>query len=299
MKHFSLFLLLTLPMLSMAQEGEYYQKQPTKRTYTIVLKDGTELRGELIRQDSSEAVIQTQNLGEVRLKADQIVRMEQENVRGEGAVYPNPFPQTMRLTPTAFSAQKGKVYFRNYVLYFSQFEYGITDNWSVGTTFFTFVPTALFSLNTKVSVPVSGRVRLGLSAQYVSLRFDGLFTPTGQNANQGLGYVQGIVTTGDRQNNTTFGLGESVSNGDLSRNLVGTFGLVRKVSPGLTFISENLILFGSGRVDFAGVLSAGLRFDRRRHAFDLAAYVPLVFGPGVSPTITLVPFASYHLRIGK
>jgi hypothetical protein len=295
-------LLTLLPLLAAAQE-DYYQKKntpvPGRHPYTILLKDGTQLRGELLRQDSTEAVIRTKNLGEVRLKSDQIVRIEQEGAQAEGTGFPNLFSQTMRLAPTAFSAEKNKLYYRNYFLYFSQFEYGITDNWSVGTTFFTFLPTAIFSLSTKVSLPVSSRVRLGISAQYMGVRLNGLPGNSGNSTVEGIGYVQGIVTTGDRQNNTSYGLGWSVSNGELSRNVVGSFGLVRKVSPKLSFITENFVLFGSGAVDFSGVLSAGVRFDRRRHAFDLAAYIPIVIGRNISTPITFVPYASYHIRIGK
>lgn len=260
--------------------------------YTIVLRDGTELRGEILRQDSTEAVIRTRNLGEVRLRSDQIVRIEQESARDEGQTYFNLFSQTMRMAPTAFSAEKGRVYYRNYFLYISQFEYGVSDSWSVGATFYSFLPTNAFSLNTKVSLPVGNRVRLGINAQYAAIRFDGFL--------EGIGYVQGIVTTGDRQNNTTYGVGATVSNGDVSRNFVGTFGLVRKVSPKLTFISENFVLFGGGTlVDFVGVVSGGVRFDRRRHAFDLAAYIPIIIGRNFNGPITFAPFGSYHLRIGK
>lgn len=302
MKHCLLYTLLLLPFCSIAQD-DYYQKkngQPkplARPVYTIVLKDGTELRGELLRQDSTEAVIRTRNLGEVRLRADQIIRIERQDGREPGGTYANLFPQTMRIAPTAFSAEKGRLYYRNYLLYFSQFEYGINENWSVGTTFFSFAPTNLFSLNTKVSFPVSNRVRVGINAQYAALRFNNfLFN---NNVYADISYLQGIVTTGDRQNNTTYGLGWSIANGDVSRNFIGTFGLVRKVSPKLTFIAENFVLFGSGGVDFAGLVSAGIRFDRRRHAFDLAAYVPLVFERNSRLTFTLTPFASYHLRIGK
>lgn len=302
MKHLSLVLLLLLPLLAVAQDDYYQpgkQSAPTKRTYSILLKDGTQLRGELVRQDSSEAVIRTPNLGEVRLKSDQIVRMEQVGAQADGNYFPNLFPQTMRIAPTAFSAEKGRVYYRNYLLYFSQFEYGITDNWSVGTTFFSFVPTALFSLNTKVSLPVSGRVRLGINAQYAAIRSDGFIVNGSRGSLEGIGYVQGIVTTGDRRNNTTYGLGWSVSNGELSRNFVATFGLVRKINPKLSFITENFVLLGRGTIDFAGVLSAGIRFDRRRHAFDLAAYIPFVIGSRNLGLVTFAPYGSYHLRIGK
>lgn len=298
-KYLFLVVLALLPLLAAAQD-DYYQPKPTKRIYSIVLKDGTRLRGELVRQDSVEAVIRTRDLGEIRLQSDQIVRIEQVGAQAEGDEFLNLFPQTMRFAPTAFSAEKKKVYFRNYALYVSQFEYGINDNWSVGTTFFTLVPTGLFSLNTKVSFPVSNRVRLGVNAQYVHARTDAFFfNRVGGGSSEGIGYVQGIVTTGDRRNNTTFGAGWSVSNGELSRNLIGTFGIVRKVSPKLTFISENFVLFGQGSIDFAGMLSAGIRFDRRRHAFDLAAYVPLLIGSNTRTIVTLIPFGSYHLRIGK
>lgn len=300
MKHILLTLVLLLSLRAVAQD-EYYapNKQPAsaKRTYRIVLKDGTQLRGEMVRQDSTEAVIRTRNLGEIHLKPEQIVRIEQEGTQAQGEVYPNLFPQTMRIAPTAFSAEKNKVYYRNYFLYVSQFEYGINENWSIGTTFYSFAPTNLFSLNTKVSMPVGGRVRLGISAQYAAVRADGFVGNGGPLAS--IGYLQGLVTTGDRQNNTTFGLGWSLSNGELSRNVIGTFGLVRKVSPKLSFITENFVLFGTGSLDFAGVLSAGIRFDRRRHAFDLAAYIPLLVGRSVNTSIVFIPFGSYHLRIGK
>lgn len=298
MKLVLLYALILLPFLSAAQDDDYYQSRPRpnkqtgRPTYTIVLRDGTQLRGELLSQDSTEAVIQTPNLGEIRVATDQIVRIERQEAREPGRNYPNVFAQTMRVAPTAFPAEKGRVYYRNYYLYISQFEYGITDNWSVGTTFYSFLPTDAFSLSTKVSLPVSSRVRLGVNAQYAAIRFDGSL--------EGISYVQGIVTTGDRQNNTTYGIGATVSKGQVSNNLVGTFGLVRKVSPGLTFISENFVLFGGGTdVDFAGVVSGGIRFDRRRHAFDLAAYIPVIFAPDFNGPITFVPFGSYHLRIGR
>lgn len=304
MKHWLLYALLLLPLLATAQD-DYYQKQPrpTKQTgrpvYTIVLRDGTELRGEVLRQDSNEVIIRTRNLSEVRLHTDQIIRIEHPGVGEPVETFPNLFPQTMRLAPTAFSAEKGRLYYHNYNLSLSQFEYGITDNWSVGTTFITFFPPAFFSLNTKVSFPVSSRVRLGVNAQYAALRFNDIFFG---HVFADLGYLQGIVTTGDRQNNSTFGVGWSVTNGNLSHNVIGTFGLVRKVSPRLTFISENFVLFGRGVnriIGFAGLLSAGIRFDRRRHAFDVAAYVPLLVERNRGTIITFTPFGSYHLRIGK
>ena len=300
MKHILLFLLFALPLLATAQD-DYYKKKPADRSYIITLKDGTQLRGEIVRQDSIEAIIRTRDLGEVRVDAGQIVRTEQRGAETPEGTFPNIFPQTMRLAPTAFSAEKGRGYYRNYLLYFNQFEYGISDNWSVGTSFFLLRPWGLFSLNTKFTLPVSNRVRLGLNAQYVVLQNGGFLR--GNNAGyEGVGYIQGLATLGDRQNNSTVGLGWSLSNGSVSRNVVGSFGLVRKISPKLSFITENFILFGDGSISFSSLLSAGVRFDRRKHAFDLAAYVPIVSyrAGGIRETSAVfIPFGSYYLRLGK
>ncbi len=315
MKYLLLFLFL-LPALTQAQDDDYYRKNPNrqqpKREYTVLLKDGTSLRGEVVRQDSVEAVVRTRNLGEVRVPADQIIKIElrPEIIDGPPVsaeqqppadTYINQFPQTMRLASTALQAEKRKLYFRNYVLYISQFEYGISDNWSVSASFFTLRPSAAFSVSTKFSLPVSNRVRVGASVQYAGVQSGGILSG-GNQLFEGITYVQGLVTTGDRQNNVTYGAGWTISNGEVSRNFVATFGLVRKVSPKLSFITENFALLGSGvnrSVDFAGLLSAGIRFDRRRHAFDLAAYVPLVFARNDAVGFTLIPFGSYHLRISK
>ena len=323
MKHLVLLLFLLLPVLTQAQDDDYYRKNPNrrlpKREYSVLLKDGTSLRGEVISQDSVEAVIRTPNLGEVRVPVGQIVKIElrsepspanatttqpyrnEESSRSATETFINQFPQTMRLAPTAFQAEKGKLYFRNYFISISQFEYGITDNWSVSTSFLSILPTVAFSLNTKFSLPVGERVRIGASVQYAGIGLTGIFV-NGNRVFEGITYIQGLVTTGDRQNNTTFGAGWTISNGELSRNFVTTFGLVRKVSPTLSFITENFVLLGAGvnrSVDFAGMLSGGIRFDRRRHAFDLAAYIPIIFESGTYIGINPGPFASYHLRISK
>jgi len=316
MKHLCLFLLLLLPMLVRAQDDEYYRKNPAqkplKRTYIVTLKDGTTLRGELMSQDSTGAVIRTRNLGEVRIPAGQIITIEQPAERAtrtttdstrQRTAEPgiNLFPQTMRYAPTAFTAEKQNVYFRNYGLYVSQFEYGITDNWSVSASFFSVLPTAAFSLNTKVSIPVGERVRVGATAQYAAVRTNGLFNG-GVGLYDGITYVQGLVTTGDRQSNTTYGLGWTVAGGEISRNLLATFGLVRRLNSRLTFISENFVLLGSGvsrSTNFAGMLSGGFRIPRRRFAFDVALYAPIIFARNDRPLFFLAPFVSYHLRITK
>lgn len=295
MQSFLLGFLLLLATSALAQT-DYYQKEqskPARRQYLITLQDGSQLRGELIRQDSLEAVIKTSNLGQVVINASQITSMvavDADKSTTSSGGYPNLFPQYLNFTPTAYQAERGKLYYRNSILYFSQFDYGINDNWSVGAGFFTFVPTALFSLNTKVSFPVSKTVRLGIQGQYIN--GTGLLDVL----NNGLGYVQGIASFGTSQRNITVGLGAVFNRGKLADGKVLTVGIVRKMTPSLTFISENHVFIGPD----AGTnltVSGGVRFDRRRHSFDVSVLLPFINDSG--STFFIFPNASYQIRIGR
>jgi hypothetical protein len=270
---------------------------PGQRQYLFTLRNGTKVRGQLIRQDTIGTIVRTSNLGEVRIPDGQLLRMEMTgsnsgNYGSNNGPFPNQFPQIMNLTPTAFSVARGKVYYHNYYLYISQFEYGITDNWSVGTTFYSFLPTNLFSIVTKFSVPVSARVRLGASAQYGVAQLGG--------EGSGIGFLRGIATFGDTQNNTTIGLGAVAGQGGISNGGLLTIGTVRKITPRTTLISENQILLGVRGGSSVILPSIGLRFDRKRHAFDLSVIVPVVtFNRNNSVPFFILPFGAYRLRLSK
>lgn len=282
-----------LSMVALAQDDFYKeQPKPVRRQYAITLQDGTKLIGELIRQDSLETVIKTRTMGQVTVKASQIVASEPVDGNAAATVgYPNRFPQYLNFTPTAYSAERGRLYYRNSLVFYNQLDYGMTDNWSVGAGVFIGPPITLLSLTTKVSFPVSKAVRLGVQGQY--------FTGNTFIFNRerfGFSYVQGIASIGTPQRNVTIGLGTILEQGRLGEVTLLTVGIVRKINPTLTFISENRVLVGPD-VDVNLFLSGGLRFDRRRHSFDIAATV--AYFPGLGSRIGLFPYASYQLRIGK
>ncbi len=275
--------------------------QPNQATvsptqYVVTLLDGTTLNGEVLSQDASRLVLKTTTIGTVYVPADQVVRMERVAVanslanRGEvsSAAYRNRFPQYLNFLPTAYQAESGRVYFRNSSVYISQFDYGITDNWSVGVSFFTFVPILFGSVGTKVSTPLGPRIRVGLQAQ---LLYGTLFDRVSST-----GLFLGVVSIGEPQNNVTVGLGTATNAKSLGQVL--SVSIVRSIKPSLTFISENLLLAGNGGLSL-GKLGAGIRFNRARHSFDLSLNIP--FGPdGVSGSeLALLPSASYQVRMGR
>ena len=141
MKHTLLFLLFALPLLATAQD-DYYKKKNRRPLLHHYAQRRHATAGRNSATGQYRSHYRTRDLGEVRVDAGQIVRTEQRGAETPEGTFPNIFPQTMRLAPTAFSAEKGRGYYRNYLLYFNQFEYGISDNWSVGTSFFLLRPGA-------------------------------------------------------------------------------------------------------------------------------------------------------------
>lgn len=291
------FIWFLLASLTALAQDDFYTKVPPKpasQRYVVTLRDGSKLVGNLIREDSTETVIQTKNLGQVTLKTIQIASIKTILTDYEGAAtrdYPNLFPQYLNYTPTAYPTERGRLYYRNSLLFYSQFDYGVTSNWSVGAGLFTIPLTSMLSLNTKVSFPVGKTVRLGVQGQYVA---GSVYFLRRERFN--FSYVQGIASIGTSQRNVTVGLGTVFDRGELGAIRLLTLGIVRKINLGLTFISENHILLGSD-IDANLFLSGGLRFDRRRHSFDVAVTLPII--PGSNLSITLLPYASYQVRIGK
>jgi len=282
--------------------GAALATQPSQATvspsqYVVTLADGTTLNGEVLSQDASRVVLKTTTIGTVYVPADQVIRMERitsarpsTNVRTVGSMTnANIFPQYLNFLPTAYQAERGRVYYRNSIVYISQFDVGLTDNWSIGASFFTFLPSLFGSLSTKVSLPLSPRIRVGVQAQ---LLYGSLF-----NRTTSTGLLQGIVSVGDSQNNVTVGVGSGTSADSFGQ--VVSVSVVRKLRPSLSFITENLLIVERYGLSL-GKLGAGIRFDRARHSFDLSLNIP--FGPdGItsSSSLFILPSVSYQIRLGR
>jgi hypothetical protein len=283
--------------------------QPTSATtapgtYLITLADGTVLRGQVLSQDTSRVVVKTRQLGTVYVPTAQVVRLENEHLartRRSGSQHPsegykNLFPQYLNFTPTAFQAERGRVYYRNSFLYINQFDAGITDNWSVSGAVVPIFTVLAGWVGTKLSVPLGERARVGVQGQY----FFGTLGFSSSNSGFSTSYLQGVLSVGTSQNNVTFGVGIPAGSGSGGQLL--TVGVVRKVGPLLTFISENQLIVGTSGSGTFLKIGGGIRFDRRRHSFDVSGHLPVYFYRGNSigfSGVTFTPWASYQVRLGK
>lgn len=298
MRFYLLLLLGFLRVSASLGQDHYYRPGMSfiPGTYDFHLKDGNGLRGQLVRIDSTMYLIRTPEGREQSVPVKDIVRADL--VGGTlriGSHYPNGFPFRLLFFPTAIPVEKKRFHYQNSYGLFSRADFGLTRNWSVGLGFYTLRPPTFFTLATKLGTRLTPRIRVALNAQYIGMR------AREQGLTQ-LGLVQGIATIGNEQRNFTLGLGTLFSVRGVASSGVVTIGYARKITPDLTFINQNNILLNQ-EIDpqytfLTGMSSAGVRFNRRRHAFDLAALLP-VYNVNRLVRTTVFPFLSYQVKFGK
>ena len=310
----------------------------TRRYTVFVFKDGTQVEGNYIRRDSTMITVRKRNGQLTYFEPELLARVDTirggsalSNMDGSDQVFANQFSPWLLTGQTAFTAEKGRFYYRNILGLHNEFDYGITRNWSVGASFVTLIPfislvnfyafDGFLSTNsrlfTKLSVPLGNKFRLGLNVVYQDIM-------NNNDYDHGPLTYQLLASIGTSQRNVTVGFGltdrgkrryylypvgySSPTTVDVpipNQSLL-TLGIMQKVSPWLTLISDNRINLGSytnyyfDNVERAS-MSFAFRFDRRRHAFDLGLY-SLVYrdtDKWDDHQVRILFYLGYNLLIGR
>lgn len=180
--------------------------------------------------------------------------------------YPNPNDSRYLFAPSAFNLKQGEGYYQNTYLFINTFNYGITDNFSMGLGF-EFISTfaslgasdfdPIYFLTPKYSTQVSENVRVGVGVLYGKVSDDiGGF---------GVGY--GLVTYGNPEHNATLGLGFGFFDGEFSGEPVITLSGMTRLSRRISLVTENW--FFPADV-YRGIISYGIRFFGETMSVDLA-----------------------------
>jgi hypothetical protein len=303
MKKFQPILLIILCVSAklFSQQSEPQRQDSTRVNFEFTLKDGTKLIGQLIDQNKEGYIIKTANLGIIKLPLNQVVSVilqgEKPTVKNKEdsptSSFINQFGFKYFLVNTGIPVEPKKLFYTNQYLFFSTFTYGFNKYISGGISFFTFVPTTYFSPNLKITVNPDSKTKFAINGQYYATR------------DSNFGLVQGLLTSGDSQNNFTFGYSKIISGRGAEDGSIVTFAFVKKVSPKLSVISENNIIIpltqpSSNSINSSGnaigFLSAGLRFDRSMHSFDLGVWVPT---SGLDRDVYTIPYIGFNLKLNK
>ncbi|AQG79423.1 hypothetical protein [Spirosoma montaniterrae] len=307
----------------------------------FVMRDGARVEGTFVRRDSTMITVRKRNGQLTYFEPELLLRtdtLSMETVGELTGMSPNRFAPWLLTGNTAHNAEKGRFYYRNTWLSRHELQYGITRFWSVGATFITPIPylataenyygSGLYSWNmprlyTQLSAGVGPLFRAGVNASFTANQLIGSSKTGGQFT------LQGLLSFGSSQNNVTLGYSiavpkfkyvlypawpsfsssmppQPVSVSVANQQLL-SFGVIKKVSPKLTVVSDNSVSLGKqyryySYADGRARVSLALRFDRKRHAFDAGAYMLIYEKPFLwegDKKARLFPYIGYNLIIGK
>lgn len=268
-----LFFIILPPYVSVIAQVEIAQSSipgPNELSL-IVMKGESGLRyvGSVIEKNERELTIMTDEGTKITILLSNIqdIRAIPKSLIQDGEYwYPNPNDSRYLFAPSAFNLKKGEGYYQNTYLFINSFNYGITDNFSMGLGFEFFstfgsldndVFDPIFFLTPKYSMQVSENVRVGVGVLYGKVSDDiGGF---------GVGY--GLVTYGNPEHNATLGLGFGFFDGDFSSDPVITLSGMTRLSRRISLVTENW--FFPADV-YRGIISYGIRFFGETMSVDLA-----------------------------
>lgn len=246
--------------------------QEIGKTYTIKLKDGSIIyNAQIVEINKDVWVLNNSILGILQIDKEQIdsiitekgkeIIVNREKLTRFTAI--NTQPERYIFLPSAFNLSKGEVNYQNILLLTSGYNYGITDNISIGTSLPTFilVPIPAISCHVKYSTPISERIRLGF-------QFDigGAVLPLLVSNNfiesYGVFLPQAVVSFGDTRRHTSVHLGRADI---LGAERAGAFftGLSYNtpISGKTFFVTQNMLVLNKEPVI---VPYLGLRFVGKR-----------------------------------
>lgn len=286
----------------------------------FILKDGTRLPGTFVRRDNTMITVRKNNGQLTYFEPELLMRVdtirESTGLSGSGGpAYLNRFSPFLLLNPTAFNPEKGHFYYRNTLLLVNEVDYGITKNWSVGLSTNPIINQIIAEnsaketvlganvrLFSKLTFPIGDQFRFGVNASYQPKQSGNYFAISQQVV------VHGLMSFGTSQRNATLGYGMRIYPDYTGRNKTTyiTAGVMHKVSGSLTILSDNTFYLAHYLSGTSAELSIAMRFDRRRHAFDLGAFSSIqpyynytIYQSTPTTHAYFYPYLAYNLIIGR
>jgi hypothetical protein len=257
-------------------------------TVTIKTKDGTRLRGKIIKNDGKTYTIQTQNLGIVSIPSENVMYIQQNDFQAinESNEMFEPLSNSSYLAnQSGFNLKQGDIRYTNIYIVANSFNFGLSDNFSASIGFVTTAPTIL-TAGAKYTFKTSEKVRFGISGTYIF--------SSGFANSIGFGAIGAVGTFGTDTKNISIGATWGVSQGNIfsgrpAFQISGITRVSRRVALTMdnllttTERSNNTYIF-SGTSGFTqtstknvvdGAMSYGIRLLYPRTQLDLGLFRPI------------------------
>ncbi|WP_346862184.1 hypothetical protein [uncultured Draconibacterium sp.] len=267
MKAKSLFLIL----FSLFLANTLFAQSIDSTLVRIETADGNEFVGKIVKEDASQLVLETTNLGQLTIKKADIKSRElvqAEQLKDGKLWFSNPQSTRYFWAPNGYGLKAGEAYYQNIYVLWNQFTFGITDNFSLGggiiPTFLFSGPTPVFA-TAKFSIPIE-KDKLNLGAGTI------VGTIIGEDVGA-FGLVYGLSTFGSPDNNVSVGFAYGFADGEWANSpLINVSGLFRIASRGY-FITENYFVHGDG--ESLLIMGLGGRWIIKKAALDFIFGIPI------------------------
>ena len=130
----NLFILFTMVLLSFNLDAQEFAGNDTTTVFRVETIDGNIYTGVITEEDQQYITISTEKLGIIRIsKSDVKSSTLLTGVRKEAGEYWLPNPQSTRYfwAPNGYGLNKGEAYYQNIWIFYNQFSWGITNNFSM------------------------------------------------------------------------------------------------------------------------------------------------------------------------
>ena len=285
---FSLFLFFKTTSISA-------QISDTTIIWQITTLDDNEFVGHIMSETAERIELKTATIGIIFIPKNQIARQEKliSNKSTNGLLWnENKMAYRYFVGNSGYNLRKGEAYYQNSLLFFNNFDIGITDHFSLGIGL---VPLFIFGDDIGFTpIWITPKLSIPLQAEKVNLGIGGLFGTTLGNEfdNVGFGYGFGNVTFGDKNKNLTVGLGYGFADGELAEHpTISISGMLRTGKRGY-LISESYII--STGFNTVGIISVGGRFLGKRITLDYGGF----FVPNTGDFFVF-PWLSISVPLGK
>ena len=274
---FSLLWFLFSSLNIMAEDLGVKLPVDTTKLYSLELKDGNVLNGQVVVADSSMLQFKSGSLSVFEIKLDEIVSLKEVKPSTGRSRYwfENPNATRYLFGPSAYNLAPGEGYYQNTYLVLNSFNLGVLKNFTFGggieliSTFSVDGAGPIFFLTPKYVFELNSKWHAGVGLFYVSTpNIDDDETEDNNSSKRsdlGIGY--GIVTYGSENNNITAGLGWGFFDGETSDSPIITISATRRISKKMALVTENWLITS---VDGMNIYSYGIRFFGEKIAVDLA-----------------------------
>ncbi|MBC5775323.1 hypothetical protein H8S95_14685 [Pontibacter sp. KCTC 32443] len=292
----SFIVLVSIASPLFAQTDTTKAQAPAPQRWLVETKDGSVYQGIFLGQDEKGIRLRTASAGEITIPMDQVKStriLDERNFKNGEYWFENPNATRYLFGPSAYSLRKGEAYYQNTYLVLNSFNYGVTNNFTIGGGFeliSTFTGEPTFFITPKYAFPIAEKWRAGAGVLYLTTT---LGDDESEDDFSGMGIGYSVLTYGNTDNNATIGLGYGFVDSELADRPVITISGMTRLSRRFGLVSENWIV---PEESIGGVFSYGIRHMGERITVDLA----FINNREIAESIAIgIPYVDFVVKFGK